>query len=128
LSSESFSLPLWVEAALKAADEMAFRAAFRDEAFRTFRPPSAEHTAAAAARRVEPNSIEELTAEIVARKKGTRSERQAVAQERHDAIRAEMRQAARGSGFGDGAREQVARALKAREEERQGKRAPNRGI
>jgi hypothetical protein len=69
-------------AALSAANEMDFREQFRDQAFRGFRPPAADHTAAAAARRIEPNSVEELSAEIVARKNGTRSERQAALQER----------------------------------------------
>jgi hypothetical protein len=114
--------------ALKAVDEMSFRSAFRDQAFRTFRPPAAEHTAAAAARRIEPSSVEELTTEILARAKGTRAQRQAALQERDDDFRAQFAQAARGSGFGEGAREQAARALTARDEERAGKRAPNRAV
>lgn len=42
-------------------------------------------------------------------------------------FKAEFAEAARGSGFGDGAREQVARAMKARDEDiarRNGKRLP----
>jgi hypothetical protein len=115
-------------AALSTANEMDFREQFRQEAFRGFRPPADDHIAAAAARRIGPSSPEELTAEVIARAKGTQAQRKAALEARNADFKAQFASHARGSGFGDGQREQVARALEIREEERTGKRAPNRGV
>lgn len=114
--------------ALKVANEMDFRDQFRQEAHRSFRPPTAEHTASATARRVGPQSPEELAAEFTARAKGTQSQRQAALEARDADFRASFADSSRGSGFGDGAREQAAAAIKAREEEQAGLRPPNRSI
>jgi hypothetical protein len=58
---------------------------------------------------------------------GTQAQRAAAVEARNANFKAEFAEAARGSGFGDGAREQVARAMKARDEDiarRNGKRLP----
>jgi len=117
-------------AALKTVSVASFQDEFRQTAARMspFSQGSEARAAAAATQPVGPNSVEALTAEVVARLSGTKAQRQAATQNRHEAIRAEMRQAARRSGFGEGAREQAARAIKVREEERSGLRPPNRGI
>jgi hypothetical protein len=119
-----------VNAAQRSANMSQFRQAFRHESLRAggaMRPPADDHLAQMASRQIGPSSLAELGADIVTKIKGTRAERQAAVAARNEAIRVQFAQAARGSGFGEGAREQAARALEAREEERQGLRPPNRG-
>jgi hypothetical protein len=114
--------------ALSAASELDFRSAFRHESLRhgSMRPPSRDHLASM--RPIGPESAEAFAADITAKTRGTKAQRQAALQARDADFKAQFAQTSRGSGFGEGAREQVARALEAREEERQGLRAPNRGV
>jgi hypothetical protein len=117
------------EALATTAEEGAMRAAMRAEIQRLspMRPVTAEHRASADARawQAMPKSAEELQAEILRR---TKSYKQAAKAGGGEQFRSAFAQAARGSGFGEGAREQAARALEAREEEKAGRRPPNRGI
>jgi hypothetical protein len=116
-------------AALRAANEISFRKQFQQEALRhsPMRPPTQEHLAEMAARPIGPSSFGELGADIAARTNGTPAQRQAALQARDAEIRAQFAEHSR-SKFAEGNREGAARALKARSEERQGLRAPNRGF
>jgi hypothetical protein len=117
-------------AALRTANTAAFKDEFRQLAARQsmFSHGAEVRAYAAAANPAGPNNAEALTAAIVARQRGTGAQRQAALRARDAEFRQSFSQAARGSGFGEGAREQAAKALEAREEERAGKRPPNRGV
>lgn len=116
------------QAVARTAGVENFRAAFRDELLR-HAPMSHNDTERAerAARFSSPQSIDAVLGDIAGRTKGTKAQRQAALQKRDAELHEAFAQAARGSGFGEGAREQAARAKKAHAEDldrRNGRRRP----